>query len=440
MFKMCTYLQCFHIWAIMTSTRLTWVECKKHFRNTSVGMFMQIWKKNCAIQLSQNMEKMRNFYQHSQRNSSWRVHFNYRESKRQFTKLSHMGINTCADYNSAICAVMLQLKIPKHVKSNVIWHMIACHMFEEYKFYYPKWKLLEAQQAFVQRICHVCVQQKYLGRLIYARCAGKNVPYQNKHSKSSIQWCLGHFPWECIPTCCNHFQQRWFWKKTQHNSFLHYQRTGRQVEADDNVGKMGAWTGFESGLDRTVDVFYEKEKRKLLKEVRQTFANVKHLCEDLSDLCIWRDKIYDEVQKIGIKVQSFKQLGKFYYNPLEETEETETAHKTLTKQKKSKHHKSEKSKTAPRSCGKFSQELSANILSETVSQMDKGLDTSKLSDQSAVEEILRSQPGGCHLKNVRRLEFPSLLKNADILDFQDEPLHTVTTVKDLKQWGTSTKV
>ena len=40
--------------------------------------------------------------------------------QRKLTKLSRIGIETTADYNSAIRAVLLQLKIPKHVKSDVI--------------------------------------------------------------------------------------------------------------------------------------------------------------------------------------------------------------------------------------------------------------------------------------------------------------------------------
>ena len=363
--------------------------------------------------------------------------------QRKLTKLSRIGIETTADYNSAIRAVLLQLKIPKHVKSDVIRHMIACHMIEEYDFYYPKMEtyLRHNELSFSAYVMYVYSGNIWadefilgaLGKMFGIKISVISPAYDDV-------WDIFHgsaFPHVVIISNGGDFGRKH--GPTHFSATKGVEDKWKCVGADDNVGEMGRRSGFEAGRDRTVDHFYEKEKSNLLKEVRRTFANVEGLCQDLSDLCVRREKIYDEVQNIGIKVESFKRLGKFYYDPPEETGPKETAHKT-SKQKKSKQHKSDKSKTAPRSCGKFSEEVSANILQETVSEMDQGVDLTELPDQSAVDDILRSRPGGCRIKNARRPKFPSLPKDADTLNWQDEASHTVTTIKDLKQWGTSTEV
>ena len=303
--------------------------------------------------------------------------------QRKLTKLSRIGIETTANYNSAIHAVLLQLKIPKHIKSDVIRHMIACHMIEEYDFYYPKMEtyLRHNELSFSAYVMYVYSGNIWadefilgaLGKMFGIKISVISPAYDDV-------WDIFHgsaFPHIVIISNGGDFGRK--------HGPSHFSATKgvedkwKCVGADDNVGEMGRRSGFEAGRDRTVDHFYEKEKSNLLKEVRQTFANVEGLCQDLSDLCVRREKIYDEVQNIGIKVESFKRLGKFYYDPPEETGPKETAHKT-SKQKKSKQHKSDKSKTAPRSCGKFLEEVSANILQETVSEMDQGVDLTELPD------------------------------------------------------------
>ena len=62
----------------------------------------------------------------------------FEKVQRQLGLLSRVTINTKQDYNSAICSVTLQLKLPKHLKNDVVQHQIATHMLEDYNFYYPK--------------------------------------------------------------------------------------------------------------------------------------------------------------------------------------------------------------------------------------------------------------------------------------------------------------
>ena len=58
--------------------------------------------------------------------------------QRQLAHLSRVAINIRTDHHSAIRAVILQLKLLKNVKSDIMWHQVAAHMVEEYLFYLPK--------------------------------------------------------------------------------------------------------------------------------------------------------------------------------------------------------------------------------------------------------------------------------------------------------------
>ena len=58
--------------------------------------------------------------------------------ERELQQFAREGIDTHADHNSAIRAVLIQLKYPKPVKSHVVRHQIAAHMVEDYEFYYLK--------------------------------------------------------------------------------------------------------------------------------------------------------------------------------------------------------------------------------------------------------------------------------------------------------------
>ena len=334
---------------------------------------------------------------------------------------------------------MLQLKLPTTVKSQVLRHMIAAHLVEEYDFYYPKIQnyLKSNSLSFSAYVINVYNGNIWVDEYILDALGEMfNIKVSVVSPAYDDVWDIFHrsaFPNIVLISNGGDFGRKH--GATHFSATKGMEREWRCVGADDEIGEMGLRTGYQAGLDRTVEHFYVKEKQKLLKQVRKTSGNVEELCHDLSNLCIRRDKIYDEVQKLGIKVESFKQLGKFYYDPPQSTEET--VHRTSAKRKESKHHKSQKSKTAPRSCGKFSQEVSTNILSETLSEMDKGLDMEKLPDQSA--EILKSRPRGCRVKNARPPKFPSLPENTDVIDLEHEESQTVTTVKELKQWKVSTE-
>ena len=73
----------------------------------------------------------------------------FKKVQRQLGLLSRVTIDTKQDYNSAICSVTIQLKLPKHLKNNAVQHQIAAHI-THYNFYYPKMqKYLNAHKSIV---------------------------------------------------------------------------------------------------------------------------------------------------------------------------------------------------------------------------------------------------------------------------------------------------
>ena len=92
------------------------------------------------------------------------------------------------------------------------------------------------------------------------------------------------------------------------------------VCADINVRVLGMWKGYEAGLQRTMSKFHDEEKVMLLNDTWKVVTNVQDLCHDLNQLCIRRDRIYSELQNMGIKVDAFKRFDTFYYKARDESE------------------------------------------------------------------------------------------------------------------------
>ena len=57
---------------------------------------------------------------------------------------------------------------------------------------------------------------------------------------------------------------------------------------------------------------------------------------------------------------------------------------------------------------------------------------------SSTDEIQRSRPGGCHIKNARQPLFPSLPEGA--VHSQEDTSERATKEQSMKQWAVSTEV
>ena len=124
---------------------------------------------------------------------------------------------------------------------------------------------------------------------------------------------------------------------------------------------------------------------------------------------------------MGIKVDAFKRFDTFYYKA---GEGTKPVHKKSSKHKQSKTSKPDKK-------GKFPKDIREKILADAVAEIDKEKEGSGLPKVSATDEIQRSRPGGCHIKNARQPLFPSLPEGA--IHNQEDTLEIATREQTMKQ-------
>ena len=215
--------------------------------------------------------------------------------------------------------------------------------------------------------------------------------------------------------------------------------TWKCVCADINVGELGMWRGYDNGLRHTAVKFIEKEKIILLSDTHKVSADVQGLCHNLNQLCIRHDRIYSKMESIGIKVDAFKRFNTFIFKKADSKEETENVHKKSSgKHKKSKESKSEK--RSSRACGKFAKEVRERVLGDAVAELDKQKEGSEVPEQSAIDEVLRSRPGGCRIKNARKPFFPSLPAETVSADKDDETSQILMTERNMKQWQVSSEI
>ena len=176
----------------------------------------------------------------------------------------------------------------------------------------------------------------------------------------------------------------------------------------------------------------------LLKTTRKVAQDVQDLTRDLKELSIRWDKIYDEMNSMGIQVDKFKRFETFYDEPMGRTTQTAAVHSK--KSKKKKEQKSSKSdRKSTKSSVKFLQEVRQNILTNALPEVDMGKETAELPTQSTIDDILRSRPRGCCIKNPRQPVCPSLPQETTDIEEDKETSTVTTTEKQLKQWSVNTE-
>ena len=75
-----------------------------------------------------------------------------------------------------------------------------------------------------------------------------------------------------------------------------------------------------------------------------------------------------------------------------------------------------------------------------MAELDKQKEGSEVPEQSAIDEVLRSHPGGCRIKNVRKPFFPSLPAEGVSADKDDETSKILMTERNMKQWPVSSEI
>ena len=318
----------------------------------------------------------------------------FEKVQRQLELLSRVVIDTKQDYNSTIRSVTLQLKLMKHLKNDAVRHQIAAHMIEDYNFYYPKMqKYLNAHNlsysAYILYLYSGIIwADKYmlgaLGRMFNVKISVVSPAYDDV-------WNIFHksrLPHVVIVANGGDFGKKH--GVTHFSAMKGSEMTRKCVCADINVGELGMWRGYNNGLRRKAAKFIEKEKITLLSDTHKVSVDVQGLCHDLNQLCIQCDRIYSEMDSMGIKVDAFKRFDTFIYKRADSKGETEHVHKKSSgKNKKSKESKSDK--RSSRACGKFTKEVRERVLGDTVAELDKQKEGTEVPEQSAIDEVIRSR-------------------------------------------------
>ena len=142
------------------------------------------------------------------------------------------------------------------------------------------------------------------------------------------------------------------------------------------------------------------------------------------------------MDSMGIKDDAFKRFVTFIYKRADSKGETENVHKKSSgKNKKSKESKSDK--RSSRACGKFQKEVRERVLGDAVAELDKQKGGTEVPEQFAIDEVIRSRPGGCRIKNARKPFFPSLPAEAASSEKDDKTSEILMTEKSMKQWPVS---
>ena len=168
---------------------------------------------------------------------------------------------------------------------------------------------------------------------------------------------------------------------------------------------MGNWQGYKEGREHVVDTFQMKEHFNIMKTTRKMAENIQGLCKDLNKLCDRRDEIYKEMEAMRIKVNEFKWFDTFYYEIVDESEKQPVLKKGGKHKKKNEGetanrtepevHKSAKKQMSARSCSTFLKQLRSKLVSDAISEIDKGLEIGNLPTEDTIQDIVSSQKCRC---------------------------------------------
>ena len=236
----------------------------------------------------------------------------FEKVQRHLGHLKRVAIDTKADYNSAIHAATLQLKVPKHLKNDAVWHQLAEHMVQEYMFYYPKMEeylrrnKLSYSSYIMNLYCgNIWADEFMLGalsRMFNLKITVVSPAYDDI-------WNIFHasgLPHVVIMANGGNFGKK--------GGVMHFSATKgpeenwKCVGADTNVGELGMRKGYDAAITRCLKVFQQKEKISLLNTTRKVAKDVQDLSHDVKELCIKRDRIYGEMDSMGLKVDESKKV------------------------------------------------------------------------------------------------------------------------------------
>ena len=321
--------------------------------------------------------------------------------------------------------MIVQLKTPKGLTSQIVRHQLAQYMASEVVFFFP---IMEeylkkhhiSYNSYVKGIYHGTIwADKYV---IGALSRMFNVKITVISPYYSDVWNVFHrsaMPDVVIVSNGGDFGSK--------SAVTHFPATrGSEtiwqcVGSDIAIGEIGHYSKESDGRTYAINVFEAAEKKKMTVKVHKINMDIEELSKDLKEICLRRDQILKEMTDIKVDVEELKRFSR--YHP-------EKKHKHTRKRKaedKGKTSKPEK-KRKP-----FPPELGQKIIRDVTT--DNPYDFSDIQDLQtlyapAIKHCRTKQPGqfAASSATATNLELPSLQVVQEVLDevSQEQQPGTVT--------------
>ena len=84
------------------------------------------------------------------------------------------------------------------------------------------------------------------------------------------------------------------------------------VGHDLNPGEVNSYKGHTAGQMSTMGIYEIHEKRDIQKKTEKIAKDINMLCGDVKNLCLRRDKIYEELNALKIPIDEFKRFDRYH--------------------------------------------------------------------------------------------------------------------------------
>ena len=174
------------------------------------------------------------------------------------------------------------------------------------------------------------------------------------------------------------------------------------VGSELNIGEVGNRRGFSNEKSMAITVYEATEKQNILRKSENIAKGLDSLCHDLKNLCIRRDRLFQELNEMQLPIKQFKRFNRYF---ITESIDSSTKQKTpsskevtvSTQKKQSKKSKPEKSKATEQLNPKpFPKVLGQKLVSDVVKEMDKGMDKLECEDQLMLHKL--NEPARIHFQ------------------------------------------
>ena len=212
--------------------------------------------------------------------------------------------------------MIVPLKTPKGLTSQIVHHQLAQYMVSEVVFFFPIVKeYLEkhciSYNSYVKGIYHGTIwADKYiigtLSRMLNIKITVIS-PYY------SDVWNVFHR--STIPDVVIVSNGRDFGAKSAAMHFTATRGTEniwRCVGSDIAVGEIGHYSKESKGRTYAINVFEAEEKKKMTIKVQKISMDIDELSKDLKEICIRRDRILNEMSDIKVDIEELKQFSRYH--------------------------------------------------------------------------------------------------------------------------------